>query len=507
MAIADRLYRRLFAVTMYKNKRLHLAEMSFSKDFVRDRRGDMYPVLEKCGEFEETTGDGKYLFRGDGARIRRLIGGHFPYASYEMEVDSLPGSCGFAFLAPRGSFAVRFFVREGRLFCKGEADIKPLGADLPPISGLNDSQTYLLPGDEADTGFDFAPGMRLIVTARREYFDLYADTGAGPVHFASYRADEFADMDRQAVFERTKAVLEVGGGAQIGAVKMYMDCGVSQADIRPIRYENGEIMLENGRVYLTMSVRMHAQGYQGIFAWIPGTDEFELTGALFFDTGDGRWCADVASSILYHRGRREWLVWMCAFSHGHVLAHGVSRGDVRFGVNVVDVELMRPMPQGADDTLFLGKPGDEDPDLLFDEKSGKWLLTVCRPLGWEKEKPYRYFLFASDDPFDGYRFIAHSLSGSETGGSIVPDEDGYCFICGSGFDRRAEYHAYRLPDMTKYELLHCDHDDGGFRGWGTVMPIWCGSRRRIFWLTFDRHKGSDFNWSYGNIYCFEAIGK
>ena len=94
-------------------------------------------------------------------------------------------------------------------------------------------------------------------------------------------------------------------------------------------------MLENGRVYLTMSVRMHAQCYQGIFSWIPGTSEFELTGALFFDAGDGRWCADVASSVLYHRGRREWLIWMCAFSHGHVLARGASRGDVRFGVNAV----------------------------------------------------------------------------------------------------------------------------------------------------------------------------
>ena len=77
------------------------------------------------------------------------------------------------------------------------------------------------------------------------------------------------------------------------------------------------------------------------------------------------------------------------------------------------------------------------------------------------------------------------------------------FICGSGFDRRAEYHVYDLPDLSQYELLKSDFDDGGFRGWGTVMPLWCGSRRRVFWLTFDRHKGSDFNWSYGNLYCFE----
>ena len=52
--------------------------------------------------------------------------------------------------------------------------------------------------------------------------------------------------------------------------------------------------------------------------------------------------------------------------------------------------------------------------------------------------------------------------------------------------------------------LSCDYDDGGFRGWGTVIPVKQGTRTRYYWLTFDRHKGSDYNWSYGNLYCFEG---
>jgi hypothetical protein len=31
-----------------------------------------------------------------------------------------------------------------------------------------------------------------------------------------------------------------------------------------------------------------------------------------------------------------------------------------------------------------------------------------------------------------------------------------------------------------------------------------GSRTRYFWMTFDRHNGSGYTWSYGNIYCFEG---
>lgn len=48
-------------------------------------------------------------------------------------------------------------------------------------------------------------------------------------------------------------------------------------------------------------------------------------------------------------------------------------------------------------------------------------------------------------------------------------------------------------------------DDGDFRGWGSIIPVQLGSRKRYFWITFDRQKGSDYNWSYGNIYCFEGI--
>ena len=35
--------------------------------------------------------------------------------------------------------------------------------------------------------------------------------------------------------------------------------------------------------------------------------------------------------------------------------------------------------------------------------------------------------------------------------------------------------------------------DGGFRGWGCIMPLKLGARTRYFWLTFDRHNGSDYN--------------
>ena len=75
------------------------------------------------------------------------------------------------------------------------------------------------------------------------------------------------------------------------------------------------------------------------------------------------------------------------------------------------------------------------------------------------------------------------------------------FVCGNSFDRRSEY---RIYDKDGVRLARFRYPDGGFRGWGCVIPIKMGSRKRCFLLTFDRHNGSGYNWSYGNFYCFEA---
>lgn len=502
------MFRRKFCVSMVKDKRLTLARMCFGKDIFDGSRGDPYPVLEREGEFTERIEGGTYrLAGGEGARVVRMIGGHFPYATAEAEIETMGLGCAIVYAAPQGRFGVRFFLRGGRVWCAGEAKMRAEGSLHATGPDLKDDAEYLLPGEEKDCGIDFRPGLKMLVTARREYFDVYADAGNGAGYICSFRVPGFEDMDMEDVFRRTQTALEVFGGAEIRGVWMGMDSGIAQADIRPIRYENGEVMVEGGKVYLTMSVRMQAQQYQGVFSWIPGTCEFELTGALFYAAGDGRWGNDVAASVVYHSEKKMWYIWVCSFCRGHVLGHGTARGDVRFGVNAIDIELMERMPEGGRDEMFLGKRGDEDPDFVYDERRGKWLMTICRLIGWEQGRPYRYFLFESDEPFGGYRFVSRAESGSETGGSIVPDGDGWAFVCGSSFDKRAEYHAYTLPDLSKWAPLHCDFDDGGFRGWGTVMPIWCGSRKRVFWLTFDRQLGSKYNWSYGNLYCFEADGR
>lgn len=127
-------------------------------------------------------------------------------------------------------------------------------------------------------------------------------------------------------------------------------------------------------------------------------------------------------------------------------------------------------------------------------------MAICRldPV----TRKYRYAFFTSKEPLAGYEYIGCANEGSETGGSFVTIDGERCFVCGNDFNKRANYRIYTKDGMTDAVF---DFDDGGFRGWGSILPVKQGSRTRYYWITFDRHKGSDYNWSYGNIYCFEGI--
>lgn len=473
-------FKRQFSLTMHKNKRFNLSEMSFYKDFVNDKRGDLYPVLEKEGVFTESVRNGRFCFESGNniSHTVRLLCSHFPYASFEIQPQILDGKCGFTFTTPTSRCDILFALENGKIIC---------------ICGDN----------KVNSDIDFILGCSLIVSARKRFFDIFINTDGYAKYICTFQPKGFSDILKYDVFSSTTVGVYLSGNIMLGSVTSYMDCGLSQADIRPIRYENGEIMVENGKVYITMTIRLREEMYQGVFSWIPGTAEFELTGAIFFDAGDGEWHGDVASSVLYHRADKKWYIWACSFSHDHILCHTVADGDIRFGINCLDVNLMNKMNENSIDTEFLGKEGDEDPDFIYDEITGKWYMAICR-LTSENGGGYKYHLFESDRPFDGYKFVSANNHGAETGGSFIKTPDRIYFACGNDFSKRANYRVYKIPDMTEFTELKFNYDDGGFRGWGTVMPIKKGTRTEYYHLTFDRHNASHYNWSYGNLYCFKA---
>lgn len=509
------IFRRKFSINPYRTLRLPLAGMSFYKDWLNTSRGDPCPVTF-AGETRpsERTGDGYYTARGKGL-VCRLIGQHFPYATYGIEPGELSlgrvglriaASCGGrSSYTPETAPVLDIFIEAGAKY--------RVGYELSAGGETAESKYYRVEGKPL-------PGTKLSVTFRGGAFDIYLDDGVRAIPVITAEPPGLGDSMKHGTFSRMTASLlcelHAGGRLRVDSVGAYLCGGISHADIKPICYEDGAPMLEDGRLYLTVSARFEAKTSQIVVSLNPSGCDLRLEGAIFFDCGDDRWCHDVGSSVLFNRMTGEWYVWSVAFSHGHILCHGTSKADLRHGIHVIDAKLM-PIAEGQpepvygssgitlpDDRMWLGKSGDEDPHLIYDAEREMWYLTVCRLVRLENKNAYRYFMFESERPFDGFRYVTHTLEGENTGGSMICVAGKRYFVCGSDFGARAHYNIYRLGDFSEYRRAEFDFDDGGFRGWGTIIPIPCGNRTRLLWLTFDRHGGSEYNWSYGNLYGFEG---
>lgn len=472
-------FKRKFSVNFRKNLKLELSKMSFSSDFTNMKRGNLYPTLE-LQDCEESLANGIYTVFG--LRLERVFSEFFPYASYDLKVDVKKGKCGLGFVntttrvdvfAERSDSCISFQLYENGIANSEKVNIYCRGT------------------------------VNFVVSARPGFFDLYlVYENAYTKFIASFSADSFKDSAREDFFRNTKSTLVVMGESEIHTLSSYLDCGIAQADIRPVRYESGEVIRESGRMFFTASVRMQAGTYQGVFSWLPGTDEFKMEGALFFDIGDGVWNSEVASCLIYNRCDSKYHLWIRCAAAGHVLAYASFDSDVRFGVNVVDIIPVALLPETEPEESFMGVAGDEDPEFLYDEARGVWMMAVCRVE--RSSKKYRYFFYESDRPDGNYRFIGKGAPGAETGGSIVPLDGKYYFICGNDFSKVSDYRVYEWGNFDSFSSLSFDYPDGGFRGWGSVFALKIGTRTRYFHFTFDRKLMSDYNWSYGNLYCFEA---
>ena len=464
-------FKRKFSLSMYKNLKIKLGEMSFFKDYVNDTRGNPYPVITKSEDCVESVANNLYtVSRGE---VKRMFCQFFPFASYEVECVSNGGEVGFCF---------RLGGAEAQIVVKG------------------DRVCYCCQGrsDTVETSLSKESAFSMIVSCRPGAFDVYFRMNGKPEYTCTFYEELFSNSNRFDLFSDGYADLFLAHGATVCSVSSYVDNGISIADIRPIKYENGDVITENGKIYFTASVRMQESSFHGVFSWIPSTAEFQMTGAVFYDTGDGVWRNYLAPVIVYDRIKGQWYVWVSSFEHEHVLAYGCFDFDVRFGVNVVDVDIMDKAAT-TDITAFAGFVGDEDPDVIYDEKNDRWLMAICRldPSTGQ----YVYVFFESKEPLANYKYVGQGYSGAETGGSFVRADGGMFFICGNDFSATSEYRIYGREGM---KVATFNYPDGGFRGWGTVIPVKMGSRTRYFWLTFDRHNGSSYNWSYGNLYCFEA---
>ena len=484
MNFSDMTFIRKFSMNFCKNLNIPLSKMTFTSDFISTVRGDPYPLVSSDSGITEHVSAACYSVSG--GKAERLMGEFFPFATYRMKLSSVNGCAGFAFVGPDA---------------RAEILVESDGWEtFVSVNHSGEKKKIPLQREMCD-------GFALVVTSRPAYFDIYAQYDECIEFVASVNVTSFDKSNDVHFYQKTKVHTFVCGSAAILGAESYIDCGIGQADIRPFRYENGDLIMENGRVFIALTSRLAAGEYQSVISWLPGTADFRMEGAIFYSNpGDDSIYGEVGASYVFNRMDGRWHVWIRNASAGHVLAYASFDFDIRFGVNILDVN---PLPlmtaENLDDEALLGKKGDEDPDFTYDSEHKKWLFSLCRID--EETRKYRYYFFESDSPDGDYKCIGRGNPGEETGGSILRLDGKIFFVCGNSFSAISDYRVYEWGNFGSITNLKCDYPDGGFRGWGTVMPIRYGSRIRYFWLTFDRKlMNSKYNWSYGNLYCFEAEG-
>lgn len=476
MKLINANFKKRFSINFYRNLKLPMGEMSFHKDWLNtDGRGDPYPLTANDGVLCEALGGERYTvaFGGCGS-VRRLLGAYFPWNTYDISYESLHGSIGVEVTSPLGNSSVT-------LSDDGMLTVKYAGKEECVSVGKRECGTLSVEFRGAGvTAYFVKDGVH----------EQLIDVGD----------DYFYSLTEEHVLADTKIHLLVSGNqgkTVISGVSWYLHAGVSQADLRPVKYEDGSPVIDGGRIFLTVSARCAVRTYQAVLSWCPTTCDFKMEGAIFFDSGDGHLSADVASSVIYDRIAKKWRIATWSNARGHIICMGESVADPRFGINIVDT-LPMVSPDGEDKSGFYGFEGDEDPDMIFD--GDKWRFAVCRL----EEDGYHYYHFISKDLVH-FDFVGRTEGYDKTGGSYVRAADGIYFACGSDFKKRAVYDLYSPDNLsTPAKNLDPDYDDGGFRGWGSIMMLPTGSRYRYVWITFDRHLGSSYNWSYGNIHVFDS---
>ena len=462
---------------------------------VRNGKGQPAPCLGKAAGDIET----------------RLYGACYPFVSFEMRDHSRNAETGLSICRMNG---------EELLYCVdvfhgNHRDKNFFGLSVRKGGSILREETVEYESENTEVPLKYTIGFRIGAGMGEEavpVFDMMVQEGGRMYCVASFRAPELSGIRnirelpcfKTAEFKRLLPASDESSRALGGIVSMETYKPLAFADPRPVRYEDGSLYMEQGRIFFTISARMAEGACQQVVSLLPGTANFTTEAVWLFTYGDGKITSDVASSLLFDRRNQEFLLWNCAFSHGHVLAHCSTKTDVLHGIHLLKMETV-PVMENSPETDFYGRFGDEDPDFYYDAGKGCWFMTVCRLS--EEDNKYHFYKFTSKEAFRGYRFIEKTGGDHETGGTFTWVEGEHYFVCGADGGHASAYEIFNAEDFSHNKEADFDFPDGGFRGWGTVFEVPCGSFARKFWLTFDRQRAADYNWSYGNLYLFEGFPK
>lgn len=141
-------FKRKFSVNLFKNTKLALAKMTFTKDWVNTDRGNAYPLINSVGKVDEKICCNKYVASSEFfGEVKRLIGQYVPFATYDVTFKSIEDGCSVGVSIKTQKNTVDVFVKRS-------------GNKIIPMYNL-DGKTFKITEEE----FEYKENMSLVVTS------------------------------------------------------------------------------------------------------------------------------------------------------------------------------------------------------------------------------------------------------------------------------------------------------------------------------------------------------
>lgn len=326
----------------------------------------------------------------------------------------------------------------------------------------------------------------------------------------------YFDMRDETVFPNFQVymgtTLTPGAEISISSFRNYYTGGDGQADPKPLHYKDGTVMIDDGKMWLSMTLRGYQQlpaSCQAIYSLDLKTYELQLVNITTFrKPGDTKHWAYHASDFCYDEDADRWIVITSSHGDDKLLRAGVLPEDPRnCPYMTVDVDTLT-YEAGA-------RSNYEDPSIIYDEEAGKWRIATC----FSGNGGFNVGLIEADNFNGPYHEIAAYESGSCTGILIQKVGEEYYVFTGRSPHGNGEgamnLEALNYPEMTKNTSLHIDGQTDSYNPWPMLFPVENEKGETVYrLLSFDRdtiiaNDGSmaQGQYSYGRIYLYEALEK
>lgn len=455
----------------------------------------MHPVRHMLASEARVEANHKYISLKSETKTETAIwfGGFNPFSTYTMDIGSCEGE---------GAFGFEFSNQEKKVSFKIAINYK--GTQIIGVRQKVELNGKIVSEQSIATQSNLLlkPEGKVILQMLGSGLTVYMKNEGLPQPIGQSDFSQIVDLRKKEYINslQSNILVELESGlVEINEVTSAFNSGMGLADIRAMTYEDGTPLLDQGRLWYSMTIRGRALPHhlQGVLSMDPSVFDLRLEGIIVFDRNDGILRNEVASHIFFDRKEKLWRGITTGFSayanpkEKKQLLAVESVKDPRFGFSVMSSEPF-------------GMVGDiEDPHILFDTEVGKWRILTC-----ENNNGYKAIMLESKYWNKDYTRIAGPVTHNSTGTSIQRINGKlYCF---SGSQERKIF-IYSYPDLREVGTLKMDlppwDATAGTRVWPNVVELPVGYPSRYVALMMDRFnypglKGP--NWTYGALYLYHG---